>query len=216
MVTNNLLNLIRTAFANYRIVLAIQVFFTILYIITHAIRKYRIIRFGRFMCRFVVLGCFLREYSFFWMALFAHVGEKITKSQLRSIQAFVMQSMIIFVGFILLSSAEEEKEKNKTRSKEPFMNLKKLNACACGEFSVDIDGTNYLVIYGTHINGGWCAIPSHSISCEIGNPMDIFYNTERLSAVGIDQAAAIIIAGAIKDDSEKRWAHQQEKIGLEQ
>ena len=95
------------------------------------------------------------------------------------------------------------------------MNSKKFNAHTIGEFSIDIDGTSYLVIYGTHINGGWCAIPSHSISCEMGNPMDIIYNTERLSAVGIDQAAAIIIAGAIKTDNMERCTSLHRNVGFE-
>ena len=48
------------------------------------------------------------------------------------------------------------------------------------EFSVDIGNSHYLVIYGTHINGGFCCIPNWNFSCELGNADDVAYNAEKL------------------------------------
>ena len=65
------------------------------------------------------------------------------------------------------------------------------------EISVDVDSTNFLVLYGEHINGGWCAIPNHGISCEMGEPSDICYNAEALIHRGLTVKDAQGIAAAI-------------------
>lgn len=37
------------------------------------------------------------------------------------------------------------------------------------EMSLDIDGLSYLVIFGGHANGGFCAIPQMGVSCELSS-----------------------------------------------
>lgn len=65
------------------------------------------------------------------------------------------------------------------------------------EISVDVDGLHYLVIYGTHINGGWCCIPNWILGCEMGDHTDTFFNTEALVRAGLNTNAAKAIASAI-------------------
>ncbi len=54
------------------------------------------------------------------------------------------------------------------------------------EISVDTCGSNFLIIYGKHVNGYFCAIPNWKISCEMAEPSDTFFNTEKLKGTGID------------------------------
>ena len=65
------------------------------------------------------------------------------------------------------------------------------------EISVDVDGSNYLVIYGSHINGGFCCIPNWNIGCEMSDPTDTFYNAEALMRCKLKKSAAKAIAAAI-------------------
>lgn len=51
------------------------------------------------------------------------------------------------------------------------------------EISVDWNGYNYLIIYVSHINGWFAAIPNWEVCTEISEPDDVFYNTEKLSKV---------------------------------
>ena len=68
------------------------------------------------------------------------------------------------------------------------------------EKSIDIDGYNYLVIYGTHINGGYIAIPNWNICCEAADEAgETFYNTEQLIKAGLSENAAKGIAYAIDE-----------------
>lgn len=67
------------------------------------------------------------------------------------------------------------------------------------EFTVETDGLSYLVIYGQHINGGFCAIPNHGIACEMSVPEDTYYNYEALNRSGINKNDARAIAMAIKE-----------------
>lgn len=71
------------------------------------------------------------------------------------------------------------------------------------EISVDCDGLNYRLIYGTHVSGGFCAIPNHNIACELSSPNDTFYNTEALTRCGLDTKVARALAYAIQDVSEE-------------
>lgn len=48
------------------------------------------------------------------------------------------------------------------------------------EFNIEVDGHSFLVIYGAHINGGFCCIPNWQYGCEMSTPDDTFYNTEML------------------------------------
>ena len=76
-----------------------------------------------------------------------------------------------------------------------------INGCypvtANTEFSVDIKGNSFLVIYGTHINGGFCCIPNWQFGCEMGPPDDISYNAEMLSR-RFDPETAKVIACSIQ------------------
>lgn len=65
------------------------------------------------------------------------------------------------------------------------------------EASIDTCGSNYLVIYGKHANGYFCAIPNWAVCCEMAEPSDFLYNREKLSVV-IGMNAAGAIAHAIK------------------
>lgn len=73
------------------------------------------------------------------------------------------------------------------------------SVAAVFEISVNIDGNNYLVIYGNHINGGFCCIPNWNIACEMGKPIDDFYNMEALRRCKISKNHAKAIAAAIRD-----------------
>lgn len=65
------------------------------------------------------------------------------------------------------------------------------------EISVDADGNNFLVIYGKHINGGFCCIPNWGIGCEMGEPSDTFYNYESLHRHGLSELQAKAVSYAI-------------------
>lgn len=71
------------------------------------------------------------------------------------------------------------------------------------EISVDVNGSNYLVIYGKHVNGGFCCIPNWNISCEMGDPSDTFYNMESLTRCRISKTNARAIAAAIRDTADQ-------------
>lgn len=67
------------------------------------------------------------------------------------------------------------------------------------ELSLNFDGLNYLVIYGSHVNGGFIAIPNACICVEAsGDPGDTFYNSEKLQIAGLPKDHADTIAHAIK------------------
>lgn len=70
-------------------------------------------------------------------------------------------------------------------------------ASVTNEFSVDIDGENYIVIYGRHVNGGFCCIPSHNFGCELGSADDTFYNAKKLFTK-FTLRTAHALAGSIK------------------
>ena len=65
------------------------------------------------------------------------------------------------------------------------------------EISVDVNGNNYLVIYGNHVNGGFCCIPNWGYACEMGDPSDTFYNAESLTRCKMAKSCAKAIAEAI-------------------
>lgn len=89
-----------------------------------------------------------------------------------------------------------------------------LRAEAWFEISVDHRGSNYLVIFGEHINGGWCAIPNWGISCEMSDPTDTFFNQESLEKAGISSGAAKAIALAIRQEAQRqnRTMHFEQDI----
>ena len=65
------------------------------------------------------------------------------------------------------------------------------------EFSIDIDGENYLIIYGNHVNGGFCCIPNRGFSCEMSDADDTSYNAKKLFHK-FDLRTSFAIAEAIK------------------
>ena len=62
--------------------------------------------------------------------------------------------------------------------------MQKFEASVIFEANIDACGSCYLVIYGRHVNGYFCAIPNWHISCEMAEPSDTFYNFERLIGAG--------------------------------
>ena len=66
------------------------------------------------------------------------------------------------------------------------------------EFCVDCNGNNFLIIYGSHINGGFCCIPNWAFGCEMSTPEDTFFNAEMLSR-RFDEETAKAIACGIRD-----------------
>ena len=56
------------------------------------------------------------------------------------------------------------------------------------ERTINVSGYSYLVIFGTHINGGFICIPNWKISCEASNlPYSKDYNMQRLITAGISE-----------------------------
>lgn len=72
------------------------------------------------------------------------------------------------------------------------------NAQCLFEISVDVRGDNFLVIYGKHANGYFCCIPNWKIGCEMAEPSDTFYNTEKLLSAKCPKYAAKDIAAYIR------------------
>jgi hypothetical protein len=65
------------------------------------------------------------------------------------------------------------------------------------EISVNVGGSSYLVIFGEHVNGLFCCIPNHKVSCEMTYPVDTGYNANALRNCDIPVAHAEAIAAAI-------------------
>lgn len=72
-------------------------------------------------------------------------------------------------------------------------------ATAKEELSIDWNGHNFLVIIGKHINGWYIAIPNWNVCTEAGNPIDGFYNREKLASALNDANAGVAIADAITE-----------------
>ena len=63
------------------------------------------------------------------------------------------------------------------------------------EHSIEIDGMSYLVIFGTHINGGFICVPNHNWGCEASDYINSAgYNAKKLIEVGASERAAKAIA----------------------
>ena len=66
------------------------------------------------------------------------------------------------------------------------------------EVSVNYNGFNYLVIFGTHVNGGFFVIPNHGVCGELAEFNDVFYNYESIGrALDGDYKAGKAIASVI-------------------
>ena len=79
------------------------------------------------------------------------------------------------------------------------MYIAKFEARVIFEANINVCGSCYLVIFGRHINGYFCAIPNFGLSCEMAEPSDTFYNTESLIGVGVWEKAAQELAKAIRE-----------------
>lgn len=66
------------------------------------------------------------------------------------------------------------------------------------EFNVAIDGWTYLVIYGKHVNGGFCCVPNWKWGCEMAGPNEVAYNRDKLMECGAKEEIANEIAKAIQ------------------
>lgn len=65
------------------------------------------------------------------------------------------------------------------------------------EFSLDIEGLSYLVIYGKHINGYYICVPNWGWGCEASGPDSVGYNEEKLRETRCPEKIALEIAKAI-------------------
>lgn len=65
------------------------------------------------------------------------------------------------------------------------------------EAEVNYNGLSYTVIYGEHLNGGWCCVPNWGIGCEMGSIRDLAFNASALEQVGLKPGAAKAIADQI-------------------
>ena len=72
------------------------------------------------------------------------------------------------------------------------------------EANISVNGQGYLVIYGKHINGYFCCIPNWNIGCEMAEPKDTFYNSQRLQETGVSVKTANEISRAIRQLSQER------------
>lgn len=76
--------------------------------------------------------------------------------------------------------------------------INKFEATASNELSIDYDGSNYLIIYGTHENGGWFAIINHGVSGNLASFDDVYYNGDQigmaLNNYDTGEQIAIVIA----------------------
>ena len=70
------------------------------------------------------------------------------------------------------------------------------------------DGFSYLTIYGKHVNGYFCCLPSFSIGCEMAEPDDIFYNKARLIEAGLSVDQANNVARAICEIANQKGGNK--------
>ncbi len=84
--------------------------------------------------------------------------------------------------------------------------MKQYTVEALFEVSFNANGSYFLVIFGKHGNGGFCCIPNWGIGCEMADAQDVFYNTEKLSAAGLNGCDAEAVAKVIKQVGEQNPA----------
>ena len=71
------------------------------------------------------------------------------------------------------------------------MNIKELQPIQAREISIDTHGLNFLCVIGTHINGGFVAIPNWSIAAELARG-EQGYNWQQIEkALNNSKAAAL-------------------------
>lgn len=73
------------------------------------------------------------------------------------------------------------------------------------EVSYDVGGYNYLLIFGSHINGMFLCVPNWGIGCELaGDHKAVYYNKCNIAAAGLDLSASEAIAKFICDFLEDK------------
>lgn len=67
------------------------------------------------------------------------------------------------------------------------------------EHNIEFDGMTYLVIFGTHVNGGFICVPNHGWCCEASDfANSTGYNTGKLVEAGASNGAAKAISEYIE------------------
>ncbi len=69
--------------------------------------------------------------------------------------------------------------------------------CSAREFSVDWVGWSFLVIYGQHVNGWFCAVPNWGKGAELARPDSVTYNSGKLAEAFRDAGIGRAIAEAM-------------------
>lgn len=73
------------------------------------------------------------------------------------------------------------------------------------EHSIEVNGMTYLVIFGTHVNGGFICIPNHNWGCEASDYANSAgYNAGKLIEAGATKEVAKAIAEYIDNWNSKR------------
>lgn len=72
-----------------------------------------------------------------------------------------------------------------------------------------LNGFNFLIIYGHHINGWFIAIPNWNKCTEAGEPSGVAYNATKLAQTHIHDIAPMYLAQAIKE----HWESIKEREG---
>lgn len=79
------------------------------------------------------------------------------------------------------------------------------------EVSVAVGDYSYLVIFGKHVNGGFCCIPNFNAGCELSSHdrfSDIGYNAEKIGKAlknkTVGRCIAEAISGTASYDEERR------------
>lgn len=95
--------------------------------------------------------------------------------------------------------------------------INKFEATASNELSIDYNGYNYLVIYGTHVNGGWFAIINHGVSGNLASFDDVYYNGDQIGMAlnNYDTGEQIAIVIASVEEFEQTEINEQIKINDE-
>lgn len=86
-------------------------------------------------------------------------------------------------------------------TKQEYIIQKEFQTENVKEISIDWNGNNYLVIYGTHINGGFFSIPNWGIGGELSSHWvdDVVDNASRINRFLKCKKASVQIAMAIAE-----------------
>lgn len=71
------------------------------------------------------------------------------------------------------------------------------------EFTMEFASWSFLVVYGKHINGYFCAVPNWGWGCEMSGPESVMYNMAKLIEAGANESAVPAIVEAIREAWKK-------------